>query len=58
MTDRETLEWVYELSRKALFERTYRSASREALSALSKINKELARFKHGEGSSSTTTAPQ
>jgi hypothetical protein len=45
MTERELLQWVYELSRKALFEKTYRSASRAALEALSAINHKLAPYK-------------
>jgi hypothetical protein len=41
MTDRELLAWVYELSRKALFERTHRTACKEALKVLSEINVRL-----------------
>jgi len=45
MTDRELLQWVHELSRKALFERTHRAACKAALDALSEINHRLAPFK-------------
>lgn len=45
MTDRELLVHIHELARKALFERTFRSAAREALAALSEIDKLTAQFK-------------
>jgi hypothetical protein len=45
MSDRELLKWVYELSRKALFERTHRAACKAALDALSEINHKLAPYK-------------
>ncbi len=45
MTEKELLIRIHELSRKALFEKTFRSAAREALAALSEINKITAQFK-------------
>ena len=38
------LALIHELSRKALFERTYKRASQAALDALSKINKMTAPY--------------
>ena len=45
LTDRELLRWVYEQSRTALFNRTYRTAAKAALEALSAINHRLAPYK-------------
>lgn len=44
MSDRELLALIHKLSRDALFERTPKAAAREALKALSEINKMTAPF--------------
>lgn len=46
MTERELLVWVYQLSRKALFERTPKAAAKAALDALSQINHKLGEYRN------------
>ena len=39
MTERELLVYIYELTRQALFERSFRAAAKKAVDAIAEINK-------------------